>query len=64
LSHLPLQEAPCRSRRKKEIDLETLSQYFHMTIQDASKALDISGTSLKKICRKYGLERWPHRKVR
>ncbi len=43
--------------------MELLQQYFHLPIVEASKQLGICSTSLKKICRKHGLLRWPHRKV-
>ena len=43
--------------------MELLSRFFHMPINEASKVLGICSTSLKKICRKHGLVRWPHRKV-
>lgn len=43
--------------------MDVISQFFHLPIVEASKALKIGTTSLKKICRKHGLARWPHRKV-
>ncbi|KAF5835368.1 RWP-RK domain-containing protein [Dunaliella salina] len=58
-----MEHDPSETRKKTDISLQELSKYFHLTIAEASKALNLSGTSLKKICRKYGLERWPHRKV-
>jgi hypothetical protein len=47
-----------------KMDLERLSEYFHMPINDVSKELGICTTVLKKICRNLGIPRWPHRKVR
>jgi hypothetical protein len=45
------------------IGLETLSKYFHLPINDVAKELGVCATVLKKICRKNGIPRWPHRKV-
>lgn len=50
--------------KKGDTNMETLRQYFHLPINEASKILGICSTSLKKICRKNGLPRWPHRKVK
>jgi len=58
------EHAPSEARKRTDISMAELSQYFHLTIAEAGKALNLSGTSLKKICRKHGLERWPHRKVK
>ncbi|XP_002975726.2 uncharacterized protein LOC9630378 [Selaginella moellendorffii] len=44
--------------------LSDLSAYFHLSIVDAAKKLGVSQTTLKKACRKFGLKRWPGRKVR
>ncbi|EFJ23355.1 hypothetical protein SELMODRAFT_103796, partial [Selaginella moellendorffii] len=43
--------------------LSDLSAYFHLSIVDAAKKLGVSQTTLKKACRKFGLKRWPGRKV-
>lgn len=47
-----------------DIDLETLSKYFHLPMCDVAKELGICATVLKKICRKNGIPRWPHRKLK
>lgn len=46
------------------ITFEQLTKYFHLPINDVAKELGICATMLKKICRKNGIPRWPHRKVR
>ena len=46
------------------LTLENLSQYFHLPINDVAKELGICATVLKKICRKNGINRWPHRKIK
>jgi hypothetical protein len=42
---------------------EELAKYFHLPIAEAAKELGVCATVLKKICRKNGISRWPHRKV-
>lgn len=43
--------------------MSDLSTYFHLSVADAAKKLGVSQTTLKKACRKFGLKRWPGRKV-
>jgi len=47
-----------------DLSLEDLSQYFHLPINDVAKKLGVCATVLKKICRKNGIQRWPHRKIK
>merc|ERR1712137_272527 len=47
-----------------EFTSDDLSSLFHMPINDASAKLGICSTLLKKLCRKNGVTRWPHRKVK
>ncbi|MCO5596834.1 hypothetical protein L7F22_050904 [Adiantum nelumboides] len=46
------------------LKMSELSTYFHLSVVDAAKKLGVSQTTLKKACRKFGLKRWPGRKVR
>jgi hypothetical protein len=46
------------------ITFEQLTKYFHLPINDVAKELGICATMLKKICRKNGIPRWPHRKIK
>jgi len=46
------------------ITIEEVSQHFHMPINDVSIKLGICATVLKKICRRNGIKRWPHRKIK
>ncbi|KAK9149174.1 hypothetical protein Scep_007931 [Stephania cephalantha] len=48
--------------RTGRLKLSDLEAYFHLPIEVAAKKLAICPTVLKKICRKYGMPRWPHRK--
>ncbi|KAL6760233.1 RWP-RK domain-containing protein [Haematococcus lacustris] len=49
--------------RKGETGIDVLCKYFHLPIKEASDVLGICPTSLKKICRTHGLQRWPHRRA-
>ena len=44
--------------------LEELSKYFHLPEKSVAKELGICLTSLKKLCRSYGITRWPFRKLK
>ncbi|XP_058781038.1 uncharacterized protein LOC131655152 [Vicia villosa] len=47
-----------------KLTLNDLCDYFHLPIEEAAKTVDLCPTVLKKTCRKAGLARWPHRKVK
>lgn len=42
---------------------EELAQYFHMSINEAAESLGMCMSAIKKICRRHGISRWPHRKL-
>ena len=44
-------------------DVTDLSIYFQMPEKVVAKELGICLTSLKKLCRQQGINRWPYRKV-
>jgi len=48
----------------KNISFEELSKYFHLPINQVAKELGVCATILKKICRRNGIPRWPHRKIK
>mmetsp|Transcript_22973 Transcript_22973/g.37802 ORF Transcript_22973/g.37802 Transcript_22973/m.37802 type:complete len:995 (+) Transcript_22973:166-3150(+) len=50
--------------KEKIVDFQQLSQFFSMPLQQAAKQLGMCATTLKKICRSYGIQRWPNRKIR
>lgn len=52
-----------RRERKGGTSIFELAQFFHFPINEAAKQLKICPTVLKKICRRHGLRRWPHRKL-
>ncbi|CAL5439609.1 unnamed protein product [Camellia sinensis] len=50
--------------RTGKLTVKDLIGYFHIPIEEAAKKLNVCPTVMKKICRKYGLSRWPYRKIR
>ena len=46
-----------------KITLEKLSEFFQLPQKDAAREMEMSLTSLKKICRAHGITRWPFRKL-
>jgi len=46
------------------LEMEDLAKYFHLTIAEAAQHLGVCTTFLKKLSRKKGIERWPHRKIK
>lgn len=53
---------PRRGRPPVAIDLAAVRTRFGLPQQKAAAELGISLTSLKQVCRKLGLERWPYRR--
>eukprot|EP00611_Tribonema_gayanum_P017516 TRINITY_DN3021_c0_g1_i4.p1 TRINITY_DN3021_c0_g1~~TRINITY_DN3021_c0_g1_i4.p1 ORF type:complete len:386 (+),score=175.01 TRINITY_DN3021_c0_g1_i4:80-1159(+) len=47
-----------------QITLELLQSYYNVPLAELAKELGLSLTLLKKICRKFGIQRWPHRQIR
>jgi RWP-RK domain len=45
------------------ITLDDLSPHFHSSLRDAAAKMDISVTTLKRACRRLGLQRWPRREL-
>mmetsp|Transcript_18084 Transcript_18084/g.29700 ORF Transcript_18084/g.29700 Transcript_18084/m.29700 type:complete len:134 (+) Transcript_18084:189-590(+) len=45
------------------ITYDMIMQHFTKPIQEACRSLGIGATTLKKLCRRYGVKRWPYRKI-
>lgn len=43
-----------------EVTLQALTAHLHMPMYKAARCFGIGVSSLKKICRRLGLECWPH----
>ena len=41
-----------------------LREHFNMPLNEVAKKFSMCTTALKKLCRKYGVMQWPHRKLR
>ena len=62
-ARLPRLNRALAQEPKGQTSIEKLARHFHLPINAAGRELGICPTVLKKICRKHGLTRWPHRKV-
>ncbi|KAL6124592.1 hypothetical protein ACLB2K_077104 [Fragaria x ananassa] len=49
--------------RAASMKLEDLRVYFHLSIEEASEKLRLPVAIFKRLCRKFGVCRWPSRKV-
>ncbi|CAM9679646.1 unnamed protein product, partial [Discosporangium mesarthrocarpum] len=43
---------------------EVLEEHYDQPLVEVAKILGVSITMLKKVCRKYRIQRWPHRQIR
>lgn len=55
---------PQESSRGRSLSYQDLSRCFHLPINSAARELGVCVTALKKQCRKHGVPRWPHRKLK
>jgi len=53
---------PEKGRLPVKVDQQTIENYFAMPQPAACKALAISLTALKQVCRKLGIARWPYQR--
>ncbi|KAI8537904.1 hypothetical protein RHMOL_Rhmol09G0060100 [Rhododendron molle] len=50
--------------RTRNLTVKDLKRYFHLPIEVAASQMQVCPTVMKKICRKHGLKRWPHRRIK
>jgi len=50
--------------KEKHVSLGDLVRYFSIPLDKAARQLGVCPTTLKKLCRQYGIQRWPCRKLR
>ena len=60
----PRSRSPTTNRHTPTVRLDDLRACFNMPIAAVAQKFGICATLLKKICRRYGIQRWPHRQIR
>ncbi|KAM3202189.1 protein NLP6 isoform X1 [Capsicum annuum] len=48
-----------RTRNKDSVNYDDLKLHFNKNLSDAAESLQVSRSTLKRLCRKYGIRRWP-----
>lgn len=64
IRYIPTHITNDKDTREVNFTLEQLQELFHLKQTDAAKELGIGQTALKRICRKYGIDRWPFRQIK
>ncbi|CDP11560.1 unnamed protein product [Coffea canephora] len=64
VTNLKMQEPSCTLKSDLGITREVLEQNSTRKLEDAAKNIGVSRSTLKRICREYGIRRWPPRKER
>eukprot|EP00285_Hemiselmis_virescens_P014243 CAMPEP_0173381956 /NCGR_PEP_ID=MMETSP1356-20130122/4386_1 /TAXON_ID=77927 ORGANISM="Hemiselmis virescens, Strain PCC157" /NCGR_SAMPLE_ID=MMETSP1356 /ASSEMBLY_ACC=CAM_ASM_000847 /LENGTH=177 /DNA_ID=CAMNT_0014336027 /DNA_START=138 /DNA_END=668 /DNA_ORIENTATION=- len=56
--------AAANASRVPMLSEKELREHFNMPLNEVAKKFGMCTTALKKLCRKYGVMQWPHRKLR
>ncbi|CDP15666.1 unnamed protein product [Coffea canephora] len=64
VNNVKKQKPICTLRSELGITREVLEQNSSRNLEDAAKAFGVSRSTLKRICREYGINRWPPRKAK
>ena len=51
-------------RYTSDITLEEMKRYYHLPAYEAARRMGIGLTILKRLCRKFGVQRWPYQRRR
>ena len=51
-------------RYTSDITLEEMERYYHLPAYEAARRMGIGLTILKRLCRKFGVQRWPYQRRR
>lgn len=54
----------CSSAYIESLNVEDVKPYFQEPLKDAAERLNLSGNTLKRVCRGFGIPKWPFRDVR
>eukprot|EP00286_Rhodomonas_abbreviata_P020775 CAMPEP_0181293216 /NCGR_PEP_ID=MMETSP1101-20121128/2946_1 /TAXON_ID=46948 /ORGANISM="Rhodomonas abbreviata, Strain Caron Lab Isolate" /LENGTH=374 /DNA_ID=CAMNT_0023397787 /DNA_START=506 /DNA_END=1630 /DNA_ORIENTATION=+ len=61
---MPTSPSSPHNARAPVLSEKELREHFNMPLNEVAKKYGMCTTALKKLCRKYGVMQWPHRKLR